>query len=741
MTSTASYIQVVLASPLRRSFDYLPAAGHRAEHYPVGSRVEVPFGRQKQIAIVIGHSEHSDVATSRLKAVGKLLDDTPLLSSELLALAEWMRDYYHHAHGETLFNLLPSALRKGANSVAYQQTYWEISARGLELDEGALARAPKQQALLNHLRETPQAISQHALQQAGHQRSSALQLEKKQLASASQRAYYPADSESLLTGSGDDTPPTLHPEQAQATAEVCANMEKFFVSLLEGITGSGKTEVYLRSIEAVLTQGRQAMVLIPEIGLTPQTLRRFVDRFAVPIAVFHSGLNDRERQAAWMAARSGHAKIVVGTRSAVFTPLADLGLIIIDEEHDNSYKQQDGLRYSARDVAIIRARRAAIPVLLGSATPSLETLHNARRGKYHHLQLQQRAGNATPPAIELLDIRRLPLHDGLSDCAIRAIRETLNEGQQAMVFINRRGFAPLLTCHDCGWQAQCQHCDAKLTLHQHGAQLRCHHCDLRSRAPSHCQRCQSSQLLPIGQGTEKTAATLSALFPHHPVLRIDRDTTQGKQAMGEKIADINRGQAAILVGTQMLAKGHHFPALRCVVILDVDQGLYHPDFRGAEKTLQLLTQVAGRAGRSDDRGRVIIQTHLPDHPLLQHWCQSGYQSVSRELLEERQSRQLPPFSHMAVVRADSRTPQRALNFLAALQQAGLGAAAADCQWLGPMAASMEKRAGRHRAQWLLYAARRGTLHRAVARIIDLIESQKKPADLRWNVDIDPQEVL
>ena len=484
------------------------------------------------------------------------------------------------------------------------------------------------------------------------------------------------------------------------------------------------------------------LVLVPEIGLTPQTINRFVNRFDVPIAIFHSGLTDRERLAAWTAAKDGMAGIIIGTRSAVFTPMANAGLIIIDEEHDGSYKQQDSLRYSARDIAIIRARTKNIPVVLGSATPSLETLFNVQTKKYLHATLKERAGSASPPSIEILDIRCKELHEGLSDNAIAAISETLSNGQQAMVFVNRRGFAPLLMCHDCGWHAQCDHCDARLTLHNRPRELRCHHCDHRTHVPSSCVRCQSTRLLSVGQGTQRSADALSALFPQFPVIRIDRDTTQGKQAMGEQVDLINRGEPAILVGTQMLAKGHHFPALNLVIVLDIDQGLYNPDFRGPEKTVQLLTQVAGRAGRTGHAGKVLIQTHLPEHPLLQIWQTESYQGIVEAMLNERSLRSLPPYAHIALIRADSHKPEHAMQFLNSLAMQQTNRVNQNgCQLIGPLAAVMEKRAGRHRAQLMIKSEHRKSLHGEVKQLIHWLDQSKKPSGLRWSIDIDPQDVI
>lgn len=744
-SNPARIIQVVIASPLRQFFDYLPAEGKLAKDYLVGSRVQVPFGRRNITGIVIGHSDSSAIAANKLKAILSSLDSVALLDQEMLTLGRWMSQYYHHPLGDAILNLLPTTLRKGGAYDAYTQQYWQISQHGLGLDDQALSRAPKQQSLLNRLRQ--QALDEHShaaipeqqLTAEGHSRPTALALAKKALILQSSQGYYPSDCQSLLQGEGNDVLPTLNTEQRNADQLIEQQLNHFATVLLEGITGSGKTEVYLRAIEKVLTQQQQALVLVPEIGLTPQTIQRFVARFKVPIAIFHSGLNDRERLAAWTASKEGRARIIIGTRSAVFTPTQNLGIIIIDEEHDNSYKQQDGIRYSARDIAIILAQKQKLPVILGSATPSLETYANVNANKYRHVVLQQRAGNAQPPAIELVDIRRQALHQGLSDQAISAINRTLAEGKQAMVFVNRRGFAPLLMCHDCGWQAQCSQCDARLTLHQRPASLRCHHCDFRSAVPSHCPQCQSKNLMDVGQGTQRSAEALSDLFPQHTILRVDRDSTQGKQAMGAQIERINRGQPAILVGTQMLAKGHHFAALSLVVVLDVDQGLYSPDFRSAEKTLQLLTQVAGRAGRSDTLGRVLIQTHLPDHPLLINWQQHSYQGVKATLMAERELYSLPPITHMAILRADSTKPQQAMQVLSQLLRDH--PANNHCQILGPLATIMEKRAGRHRAQLIIKSPQRKALHNTIEQFVQQFEAAKLPSSLRWSVDIDPQDVI
>lgn len=455
----------------------------------------------------------------------------------------------------------------------------------------------------------------------------------------------------------------LNPEQRAAFEAVRASHGGFHCFLLAGVTGSGKTEVYLQLIRETLAAGRQALVLIPEINLGPQTLARFERRFNARIALLHSALTDRERLDAWLAARDGEADIVIGTRSALFTPLKRPGLIIVDEEHDASYKQQDGLRYHARDLALVRARLENVPILLGSATPALESLHNAQAGRYGLLRLTQRAGGAHPPKFIRLDVKSMPLDAGLSRPLQQAIGDTLAAGQQVLVFLNRRGFAPTLLCHDCGWISQCPRCDARMTVHQGSGELRCHHCDHRQRPPMNCPQCGKLDLRPLGAGTERAEERLRILFPNHPVLRIDRDSTSRKHAMRDLFATINSGEPCILVGTQMLAKGHHFPRVTLVAILDADGGLFSADFRASERMAQQIVQVAGRAGRAEEPGRVLIQTHLADHPLLVQLTEDGYFAFAEQALSERRAAGLPPFAHLALLRAEAHKPGQAEAFL------------------------------------------------------------------------------
>jgi primosomal protein N' (replication factor Y) len=533
--------------------------------------------------------------------------------------------------------------------------------------------------------------------------------------------------------------PQLNPAQSQAVASVSEHLGEGSRFLLQGVTGSGKTEVYLEIIEKVIKAGRQTLVLVPEIGLTPQLLRRFRERLGNSIAVMHSGLNDSERHCAWAMASSGEAQVVIGTRSAVFTPLKRPGLIVIDEEHDASLKQQDGFRYHARDLAVMRAHRLNIPILLGSATPSLESLRRCEEGAYQLLRLPKRAGAAKPPSIQLLDMRKGQQKDGLSGILIDEIHRHLKQQGQVLLFLNRRGFAPTLLCEDCGWIAHCQRCDARMTWHEGSRQLRCHHCGAEQAIPKQCGDCGSEHLYPLGQGTERIEQTLEEAFPDVTIERIDRDSTRRKGALESSLARAHTGESRILIGTQMLAKGHDFPGVTLVGILDCDQGLFSADFRAAERMAQLITQVAGRAGRAERQGEVLIQTRNPDHPLLQTLIHQGFEAFAKELLEERRMAQLPPFAYLALLRVEAQQREVPARFISQLLKALPRIDQVDL--LGPVPAPMEKRAGRFRYQLLISARERGPLHAQLHQLMHLIREMPETRKVRWSLDVDPVEMF
>jgi primosomal protein N' (replication factor Y) len=745
MSASPVYLRVAVPSPLRRCFDYLPPDDCDGRIPLPGVRLRVPFGRSTAIALLLAVSTETQVPAQRLKAVCEVLDDEPLFAPDLLELIAWASAYYQHPIGEVVSNALPGLLRQGSAVVVKGETNWRLTAAGRELErqqqDQLQRRAPRQFALLQLLAEATAGLSAQAIDAIQSQwRPVMRKLVDKGWVAVTERPCLPPSA-----AAGAVVTPELNAAQAEAVATIGGQLGGFGVSLLDGVTGSGKTEVYLSLIERVLARGEQALVLVPEIGLTPQLVARFQQRFTVPIAVLHSGLSDRERLCAWHAARSGEAPIVIGTRSAVFTPFARLGLIILDEEHDASFKQQEGFRYSARDVAVKRAHLKSLPVVLGSATPSLETLHNANQGRYSQLVLPERAGAAQHPDIAVLDVRKQPMFDGLSTALVNAMRRHLDGGGQVLVFLNRRGYAPTLLCHDCGWVATCRRCDAHMTLSYAGRnghqRLRCHHCGAERPADPQCPQCQSSELRPVGAGTERLEQALRRLFPDIGIARIDRDTTRRKGSLQTLLDGVHDGSSRILVGTQMLAKGHHFPDVTLVGIVDIDQGLFSADFRATERMAQMIVQVAGRAGRAQRPGQVLIQTHHPDHPLLQVLLRDGYAAFAQAALEERRQAQLAPFSHMALLRAEAVDGQLPLQFLEHARQQAEAMGAAGVQLLGPIPAPMERRAGRVRAQLLLQAAHRADLHRLLEPWLQQLEGDKLGRKVRWSIDVDPQEMF
>ena len=528
-------------------------------------------------------------------------------------------------------------------------------------------------------------------------------------------------------------------EQQQQAVDAVLLQTGFRVSLLYGVTGSGKTEVYTAIANAVLQRGQQVMILVPEIALTPQLVSRFEARINESIVILHSGLSERERAWAWQQAVNAKARLVIGTRSAVFTPLPDAGLIVVDEEHDQSYKQQEGFRYSARDMAVALGKEKNCPVVLGSATPSFESLQNARRGNYQLLKMTARAGNARLPSIELVDIRSVRLDGGFSPVTRRLIAEELARDNQVMVFLNRRGFAPVLTCHDCGWVSECHRCDSRMTVHAGKGRLICHHCGYQQRMPQHCPECSQDNLITLGQGTEQIESVLKRYFPDTGCVRIDHDSTRKKDSMHEKLESIRKGRHQLLVGTQMLAKGHDFPNVTLVVVLDVDAGLYGTDFRSTERMSQLLMQVAGRAGRAEKPGRVVIQTRHPDHPLLHVLISQGYEAFSNQALAERQQAFFPPYGYQVLIRAEAGRAELPERFLEAARDLGDKSARDAISFWGPVAAAMQRKKGVHRFHLLLQSASRSGLHSFLHQWLMKLERLPQAKKVRWSVDVDPQD--
>ena len=734
-------LRLALPSPLRRLFDYRAPRGIPRSALQPGIRLLLPFGRRELVGVLIEVTDRSEVPEDKLKPALRVLDAKPPMPAHLLELCRWTAQYYQHSLGDTLSWALPNLLRQGEPAEARQQRFWHATAQS-SLDDPRLARAPRQRQALAILKQHPHGVSHELLNQLQINKDSLDLLKEKGLVELEVRRHSTPPREGGWLAQAELP---LNPEQRAAFEAVRASHGGFHCFLLAGVTGSGKTEVYLQLIHQCLEAGKQALVLIPEINLGPQTFERFARRFNARIALLHSAVNDRERLDAWLAARDGEADIIIGTRSALFTPMQNPGLIIVDEEHDASYKQQEGLRYHARDLALVRARQEDVPIVLGSATPSLESLHNAHSGRYALLKLTQRAGGASQPRFLRLDVKSRPLDAGISGPMQQAIAQTLAAGQQVLVFLNRRGFAPALLCHDCGWLSECPRCDARMTVHQRYQELRCHHCGHVERQPSNCPKCQHVDLRPVGAGTERAEERLAVLFPDYPVLRIDRDSTSRKGAMDRLFATINKGEPCILVGTQMLAKGHHFPRVTLVAILDADGGLFSADFRASERMAQLIVQVAGRAGRAEEPGKVIIQSHLADHPLLVQLTEQGYFAFAEQALSERRAAGLPPFCHLALLRAEAHKPGQAEGFLDEacseaeylLGEPGLS----GIELLGPVPAPMERRAGRFRAQLLLQGSTRAALHRLLTPWLQALEQMPSGRAVRWSLDVDPIDLF
>jgi primosomal protein N' (replication factor Y) len=731
-----SVLRLAIPSPLRRNFDYLPPAGMSQAEIDTlqpGVRLRVPFGAREVTGYLLGVFIESAISEDALKPALELLDDAPLLDAQMLQLCHWAADYYHHPLGDVYTTLFPKRLREGKPVQLPGLPGWQLTTRGKGLPEAALPRSPRQAQALSLLRQRG-FIASSELKSCGISAAILRNLQEKRLIEpcAVNAPSLPATARQGLT---------LNDEQTAVLQALVAAEAGYSCHLLEGVTGSGKTEIYLQLIAACLQRGRQALVLVPEIGLTPQTLSRFQQRFDANIAVLHSGLTDAQRYLAWEAARSGAAQIVIGTRSAVFTPMAAPGLIIVDEEHDSSYKQQDGFRYSARDVAVKRAHLHGCPVLLGSATPSLESIQNVDAGRYRHLQLTQRASSGGMPTICALDVRKQELQAGLSDTLLATMEEQLRLGRQVLLFLNRRGYAPTLQCHDCGWIAECRSCDARLTVHRRMRRLRCHHCGAASALPRQCPHCRSERLLASGLGTEQTEDFLHTRFKHWPIHRVDSDSMQGKGAMQALADEINRGDPCILLGTQMLTKGHHFPAVSLVAVIDADALLFSADFRGEERMAQLLTQVAGRAGRADIAGSVLLQTHYPDHPAVLAMLNTSYAEQARALLRRRHETGMPPAGQLVLMRTDCPNAEYGEQFLQQLRMRCTPQLPAATRLIGPLPSPMQRRAGKYRCQLLLTAPDRRSAQAAASLLVANAEALPAKQGLSWSIDVDPQDVF
>jgi primosomal protein N' (replication factor Y) len=688
-------LQVAIDVPLMTLFDYLPPLDVASVEWTPGMRLLVPFGSRQRVGILMGIAADSDHALARLKRVDAVLDAKPLLAAVDLTLIGWAAAYYQYPIGEAIFTALPPHLRK--KSLKSPQPPFPKG------EEKPIDQSPPPPLFQRGEKEKPP-------------------LEKGGLGGFDQKK------------AGFE----LNADQITAINAIQAALGRFQPFLLDGVTGSGKTEVYIQLIAQVIASGQQALVIVPEIGLTPQLQTRFTSRLPGVTVVLHSALKASDRARNWEQAALGTATLVLGTRSAIFVPLPRLALIVVDEEHDMSLKQQDGFRYSARDVAVRRAQLVGCPIILGSATPALETLHNAQRQRYDWLQLPRRAGVAQPPKISLLDIRQQPLRAGLSMVLRERMQTELAAGNQILLFLNRRGYAPVLICHACGWIGNCPQCDVRLTLHLSPRKFWCHHCGRVQPVPQHCPSCKSADLRMIGRGTERLEEELQPLFPDATIARIDSDSTQRRGELKRLLSAVARGEVQIVLGTQMLAKGHDFPRVTLVGILDLDGVLYASDFRAPERAAQLIMQVAGRAGRAERPGRVILQTRHPEHALLQSLLRSGYRGFVAEALREREDTELPPFTHLALLRADATDALIPMEFLSEAKRLALALPETEHIFiLGPAPSPLVRRVGRYHAQLLVQCADRMRLQRFLNQWGGVLQKLKRGKDLHWSMDVDP----
>jgi primosomal protein N' (replication factor Y) len=728
-------VQVALDVPLDRLFDYLCEDASEAD---IGCRTIVPFGPRRRAGIVVAVTNQPSVDIKRLKPVAQILRGEPPLSSDLLSLLQFCSEYYQHPLGETILNALPGALRKATPGPRQRSLAYTLTEVGRNLPQDALpSRAIVKRKLMHAFREQgvlDRALLTHISPSAGKALQEFLHL-------GWAEEIEPLDVRPAPTESTPPMRPALNQDQQLAVDQLIPLLGSGFQPvLLHGITGSGKTEVYLRTIEQLIDRGLgQALVLVPEINLTPQLEQRFRSRFPeLCVVSLHSGMSDGERLENWRKAQTGQAQIVLGTRLAVFTPMPKLALIVVDEEHDNSFKQQDGLRYSGRDVAVVRAKRLNLPIILGSATPSLESYYNAVQGRYKLLTLHARASaEAALPRVRCVDTRKMELVEGLSPPLVEALRQRLERNEQSMIFINRRGYAPTLYCPDCGWHSNCSRCSSTLVVHLRERRLRCHHCGHEEMIPAGCPGCGNPDLRPLGRGTQRVEESLATLFPGARILRIDRDSTRRKHAWDTMLEQIHAREVDILVGTQMLAKGHDFPMLTLVGVVNVDGALYSTNFRASEQLFSLLMQVGGRAGRASIPGEVLVQTEFPDHPLFRALQDHDYIEFADALLDERRQAGFPPFVHQALLRAEASQLDNALRFLA---QASRAAAKhpAEVTLYDPVPAQMARLAGKERAQLLVQSLSRPALQAFLSGWYRHLSATAERT-VRWSIDVDPIE--
>ncbi|MDW3095792.1 MAG: primosomal protein N' [Gammaproteobacteria bacterium] len=722
------FAQVGIDTPLRRLFDYRIPDSISELH--VGCRVLIPFGKRSVVGIVVKLIDTPSIEASRLKNIQEKLDVDAIFNAESLALIRWAARYYQYPLGAALFSALPPALRKSKPDDS-QST--EIKWLAINDANESLRRAPKQARIHAWIKQHAEGVNKQQIRQQFPGSSVTIKaLEQRGLIKSIEV------KEQQLTQTLADNKLRLTEDQNDVSQAIINSLHQFRVYLLEGVTGSGKTEVYFSIISQVLKSPKaQVLILVPEIGLTPQLHHRLEKHFGIAIGLLHSNITEKQRKKTWLSITTGEVRIILGTRLAVFTPIPYLQLIVVDEEHDASLKQQEGFLYHARDVAIYRAKQLSIPVILGSATPSFESIHNATLEKFQHLHLNKRAHSDLMPKIQFADMRTEKAGTIISSPLNNAMHIHLQAGKQVILFLNRRGYAPALLCHDCGWVAQCSHCDSNLTYHTKINKLICHHCDRKKLKPEQCPKCSSNNLIMLGHGTQRIEEVLSQQFPAYSAIRLDRDISRRKGSLEKILADIHQLNHQIIIGTQILSKGHDFPDVSLVGILDIDYGIHSTDFRALERSAQLLIQVAGRSGRRSTQGEVFVQTHTPDHPLLQTLLHYGYPTFASKALQARSEWKLPPFSHHIAIRARSQNNTHLYIFLEKIADIARQMLPTEIVVQGPITPAMEKKAGQFRAFILLVANQRGLFTQSIETYLNHIETLAESRKVRWSIDIDP----
>jgi len=731
--SSSPIFQIALPVPLYQRFEYLPAENAKPKSHKVGVRVRVSFGSRKLIGLIVGRSQSSSLPKAKLKNIMEILDEEPVFDESLLELLFWSAEYYQQPIGEVLFTALPTVLRKGNLITPASNTLYTLSSGQNLADE--LKRAPKQRSIVELLSNHLDGLSADDLSKHIPAWHSAMKgLLNKNFVTKTQQEV----STSHVSQPREKI--SLNEEQAHAYAKLNNKLETFHCCLLDGVTGSGKTEVYLSLAKEVLAARKQVLILVPEIGLTPQLLHRIESRLGEKVQLMHSGLNDNQRAQTWLATKTHKANIIVGTRSAIFLPFKKLGLIIIDEEHDLSFKQQEGFLYNARDIGVYRAKQLDIPILLGTATPSFETQHNVDKGRYQKLVLSKRAKDSHFPDVKIVDMRSKASSDGLSNELVQAMQDELANDNQVLLFLNRRGYAPTILCQECAWIAECSRCDARMTFYKKRNILKCHHCLREEKVPENCPSCGSDQFLWLGEGTQRIENKLKELFPSMAITRIDRDSTRKKDALQEKLKEIHDGKYKIIIGTQMLSKGHDFPDITLVGILNVDHGLFSTDFRATERLAQLLIQVSGRAGRGTKKSKVLLQSYLPEHPLLNCLLDKGYAEFSKEALKIRKECALPPYTFMLLIRARANNMGMTQNFLQEVKSIIENDRIQNLTLYGPIPGIMERKAGMYQSQLIIFTQHRNNIQNNIGNWTQAITKRPLAKRVRWDIEVDPLEM-